>query len=452
MADNEKPASRLPEARYYLISAIMGALTGLAGTLFHLGVDGLQHWPEWVASLFSGAPRLVLTVTVAIFMVVYSLYLVRRHAPEAGGSGVQEIEGALAGLRPLRWARVLAVKFVAGILALSSGLVLGREGPTIHIGAAIAGGVAQYTKLDALERRGLLAAGAAAGLAAAFNAPLAAILFIIEETRQHFPYTLRTYMAVIIATCASTIVTQNIAGLGAVLVIPAAETPLWMLPGFLLLGMTLGGFGVVFNFLLLRSLDGAAWVSDRIPYLLPAIVAAAAGWCLVHLPEMTGGNEKLILALVHGGLPVSALIGLVGLRLVATLFSYSTGVPGGIFAPILTLATCVGLVFGVAINAVLPGAETAPAAFAIAAMGGLFAASVRAPIVATVLALELTGSYGLMLPVLLTCATANLIAQWLRGEPVYELLLARTLRRAGIAVPAAPERTPLEPGQERLDG
>lgn len=450
MPEDESLTTRLSEGRYYLIAAVMGALTGLVGTVFHLVVEGLQQWPHWIGEMFAGSTRLWITMAIAALLLIVSLFLVRRFAPEAGGSGVQEIEGALAGLRPLRWARVLVIKFVAGILALGSGLVLGREGPTIHIGAAIAGGVSQYTRLGSLERRGLLAAGAAAGLTAAFNAPLAAILFIIEETRQQFPYTFRTYMGVIVATCTSTIVTQKIAGLGATLLIPTIETPLWMLPGFLLLGVGLGGVGVVFNFLILRGLDVIAWVSDRIPYLVPGVIAAIGGACLIYLPQVTGGNERLILELVKSNLSVGVLLALACLRLVATVASYSTGAPGGIFAPILTIATCVGLAFGVAINAVLPGGEAAPAAFAIAAMGGLFAASVRAPIVGVVLAMELTGAYQLMLPVLITCVTANLIAQWFRGEPIYELLLARTLRRAGVAVPQVEERTPVELGV--LDG
>src|SRR5262249_44255761 len=153
---------------------LVGAVVGAIGTAFHIGVDATSQWPALLSGPdIVGLP--VLTGLVSAALVVAAVWLVRTFAPEAAGSGVQEIEGALEGLRPVRWARILPVKFVGGILALGSGLVTGREGPTIHMGASVAQAASEWLGLSTRDMRGLLAAGGAAGLAAAFNAPLAAI-------------------------------------------------------------------------------------------------------------------------------------------------------------------------------------------------------------------------------------------------------------------------------------
>lgn len=431
---------------FYLVTVAAGLCVGAVGTFFHLAADAALSVHSRIANEFLLVPAMVLSAAASVAMVLVALMLVRRFAPETAGSGVQEIEGAMIGLRPLRWRRVLPVKYFAGVLSIGSGLVLGREGPTIHIGASICAAFAENGRFARTETRGLYAAGAAAGLAAAFNAPLAAVLFVVEETRKQFPYTFRTYMGVIIAAFLSTVVTQEIAGVGADLRIAAPHPPVWQLLLFLGLGAVLGGFGVLFNRVLLWSLDVFATIEARLPFVLPLIVAAAIGALLVAMPEVTQGGESLILQLVAEHRSVAGLLFLVALRFLTTMASYPTGVPGGIFAPILTMATCVGLAIAALLNAILPGAGVASDAFVIAAMGGLFAATVRAPLVGIVLVAELTGSYTVLLPTIATCAVASVVAQKLGGRPIYEQLLDRTLRRAGIAVPAESEALPVELG------
>ena len=286
----------LRQSGFYLAAAIVGVVTGAIGTLFHLIVDWMIGWPAFLQSRLDGVFLFLVSATIAASMVAASLYLVRRFAPEAGGSGVQEIEGALAGQRPLRWARVLPVKFFGGLLSLGSGLVVGREGPTIHMGASVAGALSEWTKQRALETNGLLAAGAAAGLAAAFNAPLAAILFVIEETRRQFRYTLHTYTGVAIAAILSTVVTEYIAGWGPDLEILVPVMPLWTLTGFFVLGVLLGGMGVIFNKALLVSLDAAMWINQRAPYVYPVAFGALIGVLVLVLPDATYGGETLIKA------------------------------------------------------------------------------------------------------------------------------------------------------------
>ena len=233
------------QARYIALACVTGILTGIVGSYFHLIINILISWPDKLGAYISGTLLVVSVALITMLCTVLAAFVIRRFAPEAGGSGVQEIEGAMEGLRVVHWRRVLPIKFTMGILSIASGLVLGREGPTIHIGASLGAAINEFFKNSIPERRGLLAAGAAAGLACAFNAPLAAVLFIIEETHRQFPYTFRTYMGVIAAALLSTVMTQIIGGTAPDLSMPSIELSLSVLPGFIVLGCLLGFVGAV---------------------------------------------------------------------------------------------------------------------------------------------------------------------------------------------------------------
>jgi len=427
-----RPGRPSAQARYIAIAAVVGLMCGTIGSVFHLAIETAVRWPSYLQQVASGPWLVVIASLITMVLTVLAAFVVRRIGPEAAGSGVQEIEGAMEGLRTVRWARVLPVKFFAGIMAIGSGLVLGREGPTIHIGASLAAMVSSTVRMADPERRGLLAAGAAAGLACAFNAPIASVLFVIEETHRQFPYPFRPYMGVIAAAILSVIMTEIIGGTGADMPLLSPQMPLFLLPAFVVLGCVLGGIGVGLNASILRALGFAARLQDRVPYLYPAVVGLAIGALFVILPDAVTGGEDVVTRLVSERPAAMLLILLAVLRFATMVGSYSSGVPGGIFAPILALAVCVGLAFGAAVETAFPDVGSVATAFAIAAMGGLFTSSVRAPIVGVVLTLELTGSYTLALPLLSTCLAANLTAQWLGGKPIYEQLLERTLEQAGV--------------------
>lgn len=420
------------QARYIALACVTGILTGIVGSYFHLIINILITWPDKLADYIGGTLLVVSVALITMSCTVLAAFVIRRFAPEAGGSGVQEIEGAMEGLRVVHWRRVLPIKFTMGILSIASGLVLGREGPTIHIGASLGAAINEFFKNSIPERRGLLAAGAAAGLACAFNAPLAAVLFIIEETHRQFPYTFRTYMGVIAAALLSTVMTQIIGGTAPDLSMPSIELSLSVLPGFIVLGCLLGFVGVGLNKSILWTGSLATRLHAHVPYLFPALIGLIVGGLFILMPLSVTGGDLIIRQLTNGNPALLMLLGLACLRFLTMVGSYSSGVPGGIFAPILALATCIGLAFGGVIGTFVPQVENIPLAFAIAAMGGLFTASVRAPIVGVVLTLELTGSYGMTMPLVATCLAANLTAQWIGGRPIYEQLLDRTLAQAGI--------------------
>ena len=440
------PSAR-SDAAYFFKAALVGILVGGLATAFHTGLDTLfAQYASLRSALGNGLLSYAVSMAISASCVVGAYLLVRRVAPEAAGSGIQEIEGAMEDKRPLHWPGVLVAKFFGGLLALGSGLVLGREGPTIHMGAMTAEALSRSQNLSPNDHKGLLAAGAAAGLAAAFNAPLAAILFIVEETRRQFPFGYRTYMAVIIASLLSAAITEQLTNIGPVLLVEVSYIPVWSFVLLAVLGVFLGALGVFFNRALITMMDFFLKIPDGLRWLPALAVGAGTGVLLNAFPAATGGGEDLIHHLIANKLGLLALVLLTLLRFGGVLFSYASGVPGGIFAPMLSIATCAGLAFGVATADFLPVEDDFRAACAVAAMGGFFAASVRAPLVGVVLVMELTGAYALIMPVLVTCTTASLTAHHLGGRPIYEELLERTLRLAGQKTDSEADKTPVQLG------
>lgn len=429
----------------YLAAALVGGLAGLIGAAFHAVLNRADQGRDALRAALDAAPVpgwLVLMILGALVLVT-ALWMVRRFAPETAGSGIQEVEAILAGQRTLRWRRVLPVKFVAGSLAVGSGLVLGREGPTVHMGAALGQMASERMAPDDRQRRALIAAGAAAGLAAAFNAPLAAIVFVTEELREHFEYSFASIQSVILACCAAVVVSGWILGQGPDLPVPNLDmAPLAALPLFVLLGFLIGALGVVFNGLLLGSARSFRALSTEQAYLSAAVVGMVLGALLWLAPDTVGGGEALVESLPREHPELLILIALIAVRLLTTVGSYGIGLPGGIFAPLLALGTIAGAAFSELVATLAPSLSLEPGIFAVAAMGALFAATVRAPLTGIILVIELTGAQVLALPIILTCLTATFTAEAMGGRPIYSLLLGLSERPA----PRAPVRRILAAG------
>ena len=419
-----------------LLSVLTGLLVGLVGTFFQIAV----HWvskqrTEWLLhSITNTVPLWLSAFLISGILALIGYYLVFRFAPEAGGSGIPEIEGAMEELRPVRWWRVIPVKFIGGVGTLGSGMVLGREGPTVQMGGNIGRMLCDIFRLkDKDGRHALLAAGSAAGLAAAFNAPLASIMFVVEEMRPQFRYNLISIKSVIIAAVTSDIVYRFIKDPHAIISMPQYDGPginsLWL---FLVLGMLFGVFGVAFNRMI-------TWTQDMIirfhrnelkRYLFMAcIIGGCFGLLLLYVPNLTGGGEELIPNAISGTFGLHVLMGLFIARVVTTLLCFCSGAPGGIFAPMLALGTLFGMFYGTCAQHFFPHLAIEPGVFAIAGMGALFAATVRAPITGVLLVIEMTNNYHMILPLLITTLGATLLAQMLGGQPIYSQLLHRTIKK-----------------------
>jgi len=417
-----------------LAGLAVGALAGLFGCAFHVAVDyavaarsATVTWALATPPLGWLAP-VALTATAAFF----ARWLVRRFAPEASGSGVQHVEAVVQGeVRPVR-ASVLPVKFIGGALALGSGLALGREGPTVQMGATLGQLFARSLALRVADNRALFAAGAGAGLAAAFNAPLAGAIFVFEELVRRFE--IRVAVAALTACSAALAVMRALIGSRLEFSVPSFEMQL--MPGYLLFlvfGGLVGLLGVAYNRLVVAGLNAA----DRMPGIAPemraALVGAIFGALACITPALVGGGETIIQSVLDGGQSVAMLVLIFAARLVLGPLSYAPGLPGGLFAPLLVVGATAGALFGHALEAVFPMLTTPTAAYAAVGMGALFVGVVRAPVTGIALIVEMTGATTLFIPLLTAAAAAVAVPSLLRDPPIYDALRLRDAARRGAS-------------------
>ena len=423
-----------------LLSVIVGVLVGFVGVSFELASAWVFEQSSTLPSRWLDNPWAVVPLTVGISALLAgtAYYLVRRFAPETGGSGIPEIEAALQDLRPARWWRVIPIKFIAGLGSLGSGMVLGREGPTVQLGANLGQMVSDIGRVKLTDsRHTLLSAGSAAGIATAFNAPLAGILFVIEEMRSEFKYGLVSVKAVFIGAVFATIACRLVTGGAPILLMPEMSMPtqssLWL---YFVLGLLFGVIGIGFNrFLLFLQDKFIAFCKDNMRrfVLTGAVVGGCCGLFGIYLPQIIGGGFHLVTEISAGNMGLGFLLLIFALRFLTSTISFSSGAPGGIFSPLLALGASFGAIFGSLALLALPEQDLQLNSFVVAGMAALFAATVRAPLTGIVLVLEMTNSYTLTLPIIITCLGAIMVAQVLGGRPLYTVLMERILERNGIA-------------------
>ncbi len=331
-----------------------------------------------------------------------------------------EVPPAPAGLAP--------IKFVGGVLAIGAGLALGREGPTVQMGASIAVQIGRALRLPRCDFRALLAAGAGAGLATAFNAPLAGAAFVLEELVQTFDR--RIAVAALAASAAAIAVARTLLGdtlnfhVGPLPDVPAAAARFfscWARSWALWPSLTTGPCSR-----LTAAFERLALPVEARAALIGAAVGAL-GWVY---PGVVGGGDAITQGALTGGqgLQLVALVFLIRFGLSAV--SYSAATPGGLFAPLLALGALFGLVFAAAWRWTFPALDVPARSFALVGMAAFFAGVVRAPLTGMVLVSKMTGNVTLLLQMLGTCATAMLVPALLRNPPIYDFLRKDTLRRA----------------------
>ena len=347
--------------------------------------------------------------------------LVHRISPQASGSGIPHVEAVLNGDQPPASFTLLPVKFLGGVLAIGAGLALGREGPTVQMGASISHLLGKLCRRPFAQRRVLMAAGAGAGLATAFNAPIAGAVFVLEELVRRF----ETHIA-IAALGAS-------AGAIAVAVIFLGHGPDFLVPplpypGFdtviihIFLGAIAGVMGVAYNRLILGSLTAADRLR-RIPAEVKAgLIGALVGVLAWFGPGLVGGGDAITQSTLTGPHIFSGVLVVFLIRFGLGPLSYAAGTPGGLFAPMLVLGAQIGLLFGILAGHVLPAGAVNPTALAVVGMAAFFTAVVRAPVTGIILVIEMTASFSLFLPMLAACFTAMLIPTLLNDPPIYDSL------------------------------
>lgn len=421
---NEPPAARRSGLIWVaVVAAIAGIATGLVGGAFRWVLERADALRSQIVGWSLETPGGWLVPILFTGLAAATAAAIVQLSPRAAGSGIQDVEAVVRGeVSPAPFS-VIPARFLGGALAIGGGLVLGREGPTVHMGAALGTSTARMMRRGDDEIRIAQTALAGAGLAVAFNAPIGGALFVFEEVthKVNTRLTIATLVSVGLAVAFARIFLGDHADFS---VQQIAATPLSLLPLF-------AGFGVVIGLLgaLYSSLTGGfvllAQRLRRIPVTVRAgVVGAAVGAALMYDPLTVGGGDTVTQLALHGtAFAFPILLTYVVIRFLAGPLSYAAGTPGGLFAPLLALGALLGLAFHQATSWLSPAmTDDIALTLALVGMSTLFAAVVRAPLTGIALIVEMTATTSVVVPMIIAGATAMLTTTLLKSKPVYDSL------------------------------
>jgi chloride channel protein, CIC family len=405
-------------------ASVIGIVAALSAVLLKQGSGWLGTWRVHTTHILQEheLPAWITLPVIGLTLGFLSGWLVQRLAPEAAGSGIPQVKACLANVPiKLSW-RVAVVKLISAMIALGSGLTLGRQGPTVQVGAGLAAGMSRLVPTSPDHRRQMIAAGAGAGLAAAFNAPLAGVLFIIEELLQDLSgLTLGT---AIIASFIGGVISRWLGGgslqLDLEIIKHSSSFSLLEIPILLMLGVLTGLLAALFSRGLIFSIQTYRRLHISLP-LRVAIAGLASGLIMSLLPEYfrdnTGLREFMIAS--EPNIPLAAIAFIA--QFILTLIAFGSGAPGGLFAPSLILGSCLGHIIGVCELQIFGVGE--PTTYALVGMGGFFSAVSKVPMTAIVIVFEMTTDFNLVLPLMVVSVTSYLVAEKVVPGSLYDKLL-----------------------------
>ena len=415
--------------RLFALTIVIGGACGLAAVAFHVAIGYATRFAIGRAMAAHGFTLVAGTIAIPALGGLISGLLLQYVVPNARGSGIPQVKIAYVlkgGVVPLGDA---IGKFVVSTLQIGTGASLGREGPTVQICAGIAAALGRLAGVSAPNLKRLLPVGAAAGIAAAFNAPIAAVTFTIEEIVGTLDQTVLS--GVIVAAAVAAVVERSVLGGHPLFVFPQNQgvDGGWSLLLFAALGVLAAGVSVVFNESLLRLRAWSRARKELPPWTHPAFGGAITGilalTALLVLKSggITGGGYETLSIALTGGIGVKVLIALCVMKTIATVCSYSSGGAGGIFAPSLFIGGMLGGAVGALDMTLLHHPASTMGAFALVGMGAAFAGIVRAPITSVLIIIEMTSGYSLALPLMIANMSAYALARAIRPTSIYESLL-----------------------------
>ncbi|GAA1459139.1 chloride channel protein [Williamsia maris] len=411
----------------WLITSITWLFTGTddfsdAGRVGSSHFPGLGIWFLLVAPMIAGA--------------IYGP-LVYRFAPEAKGHGVPEVMYAVAQRGGRIAPRVALVKALASALCIGGGGSVGREGPIVQIGSALGSTLGQWTRVDAGRLKVLVACGAAGGISATFNAPLAGPFFALELILRDFAA--ESFGAVVLSSVTASLLARAIIGDDPFLSLPVftvhnpAEYAL-----YLVLGVVVGTVGVLFSKVLYLVEDICDWAWRWPDWARPAVGGLLLGAVLLAVPQMYGVGYPILQNAVEGKYVIGFLLLLLVAKMIATSLTIGIGGSGGVFAPTLFIGAMAGSAFGAIGHDLAPGIVVSAGAYGLIAMGAALGGATRAPITAVIILFELTGEYSIILPLMLAVAMAAGTSQLISKDTIY----TRKLLRRGIDIDKPVEPDP----------
>lgn len=405
----------------------VGLVGGFVVLLYRVALNFAGNWLLKSLSYIKGNPLRCAVWFLVLAGLAWIVGRLVKWEPMISGSGIPQVEGEVAGRLSQNWKRVLPAKFAGGFLCMLGGLSLGREGPSIQLGAMAGQGISRALGRSKREEKFLMTCGASAGLSAAFHAPLAGMMFAVEEIHKEF--SIPILLPVMTASVTADYIASHILGLDPVFRFQITEylpqNYYWML---ILLGILVGISGVFYNWGMLK----AQILYRKLPFLKETgrllIAFLTAGVLGLVMPSVLGSGSGLIVSLTQGEMVLGIVVLTLVVKFLFSAVSFGSGAPGGIFFPLLILGALLGAVFamtGVEFFGLDPVYVNN---FVLLGMTGFFTAIVRAPLTGIILLFEMSGSISQMLSLSIVAVTAYVVATLMHSEPIYDSLLKRILK------------------------
>ena len=405
----------------------VGLIGGFIVLLYRVALTFAGNWLIKILSYIKSNPFRCAEWFLILMALAWIVGRLVKWEPMISGSGIPQVEGEVSGRLSQNWKRVLPAKFAGGFLCMLGGLSLGREGPSIQLGAMAGQGISRALGRGKREEKFLMTCGASAGLSAAFHAPLAGMMFAVEEI--HKTFSIPILLPVMTASVTADYIASHILGLDPVFHFQITEylpqNYYWLL---ILLGILVGVSGVFYNWGMLKAQE----LYRKIPFLKETgrllIAFLTAGVLGLVMPSVLGSGSGLIASLTKGEMVLGMVVLTLVVKFLFSAVSFGSGAPGGIFFPLLILGALLGAVFA------MTGAEffgLDPVYinnFVLLGMTGFFTAIVRAPLTGIILLFEMSGSISQMLSLSIVSVTAYIVATLMRSEPIYDSLLKRILK------------------------
>lgn len=405
----------------------VGLIGGFIVLLYRVALTFAGNWLIKILSYIKGNPFRCAVWFLILMALAWIVGRLVKWEPMISGSGIPQVEGEVSGRLSQNWKRVLPAKFAGGFLCMLGGLSLGREGPSIQLGAMAGQGISRALGRGKREEKFLMTCGASAGLSAAFHAPLAGMMFAVEEI--HKTFSIPILLPVMTASVTADYIASHILGLDPVFRFQITEylpqNYYWLL---ILLGILVGVSGVFYNWGMLKAQE----LYRKIPFMKETgrllIAFLTAGVLGIVMPWVLGSGSGLIVSLTQGEMVLGMVVLTLVMKFLFSAVSFGSGAPGGIFFPLLILGALIGAVFAMAGVEFFGLAPVYVNNFVLLGMTGFFTAIVRAPLTGIILLFEMSGSISQMLSLSIVSVTAYIVATLMRSEPIYDSLLKRILK------------------------
>lgn len=429
---------------------MVGGIAGFVVILYRMMLEFANDTLKQVLHFIENHPVRIAGWFLILVLLAWIVGKLVSAEPMISGSGIPQLEGEMIGKLDQNWWRVIGGKFLGGFLCLLGGLALGREGPSIQLGAMAGKGVSKGLERGKTEEKFLLTCGASAGLAAAFHAPLAGVMFSLEEVHKNF--SVSVLMSVMASSLTADFLATTVFGMTPVFTFDILKPlPIHYYGMIVLLGGMLGVMGAFYNWFTLKvqSLyNQAKFLNTTAKLVIPFMCAGILG---ITAPELLGSGHALIEYLTNVDVMLSTVIFILVSRFIFSAVCFGSGAPGGIFFPLLVLGGFIGGVFATVAVEYFGMDAVYINNFVVLAMAGYFSAIVRAPLTGIILIFEMTGSLHQMLSLSIVSIIAYIVATLLESKPIYESLLERLLlKQEAAAAGKAEEKREVSHGQKIL--